>query len=363
VSELERAPENKELGSEQILIGDRLKVSVILFWFLFLLGLATVVYPVFVQRPLFPSISLGDLRSIPLWLLPFEYTFSYMTRAWGPLLFAFCMGGIIAGFVPREKFHRLMSSGKTSSYFIAASAAPFLTVCSCAMIPIFGGLLFGGAGLGPAIAFLLMAPAANIMAIMITGSMISWKIAIARVVICYFGSVIVGMIVVRTPQGKKLDQHFTERSRLMNFDEVDHVPSFLEKSYLSLEESLGFAAKILPFLLGGVFVISFVEAYMPPQIVSHYMTGIKGVFLGAVIGVPSYTPSLVEVFLVKAMLNLGMSPSSALAFLIGGPICSIPSMLAVSRVINWKVTLTYASLTILMAIAGGLIYMNLIGTL
>lgn len=348
-----------DTGSERGLIA--------LFWGIFLLGLATVVYPIVYRHSLFPSYSydLSDLRSMPLWLLPVKYTLSYITRAWGPLVFAFCMGGIIVGFVPREKFQRLLASGNSRSYFLAASAAPLLTVCSCAMIPIFGGLLVGGAGLGPAISFLLMAPAANIMALMFTGSMISWKIAFARVVVAYFGSILVGMAVVRTPQGKAVERSFAERRSRVNlaFGDNGEVPSFGNRSLVSLSEAMGFATKILPFLLGGVAAISFVEAYMPAQIVSHYMTGIRGVVLGAVIGVPSYTPSLVEVFLVKAMLNLGMSPSSALAFLIGGPICSIPSMLGVSRIIDWKVVLTFAGLTILVAIAGGLCYMQLVGGL
>ncbi len=39
-----------------------------------------------------------------------------------------------------------------------------------------------------------------------------------------------------------------------------------------------------------------------------------GIVLGATIGVPLYTPSFVEVFLVKALINLGMSPELYLRF-------------------------------------------------
>lgn len=129
-------------------------------------------------------------------------------------MFAFCLGGAIIGFVPKERFHSLMMSGNVRSYVIAATAAPFLTVCSCAMIPIFGGLLIGGAGLGPAITFLLVAPAANVMAIMFTGSMISWKIAVMRIVFSYFGAMAVGYLVSRTPWGKQVEDRFTQRKIL-----------------------------------------------------------------------------------------------------------------------------------------------------
>ncbi|MCD6472128.1 permease, partial [Candidatus Aerophobetes bacterium] len=88
-----------------------------------------------------------------------------------------------------------------------------------------------------------------------------------------------------------------------------------------------------------------------------------GVILGAAIGVPMYTPTLVEVFLVKALLNLGMSPAAAIAFLISAPMASVPSMLGVSRLINWRCVLNYAILAIVVGIIAGFIYMGAIKTL
>lgn len=339
------------------------KTKSYLIWIFFLLGLATIVYSQITGSPLFPTYKIENLKSLPIWQLPFLYLFSYITRAWGPLIFAFAVGGIIIGFVPKEKFQKLMASNKFTSYIIAASGAPLLTVCSCAMIPIFGGLLVSGAGIGPAVTFLLMAPAANIMAILFTGSMISWKIAIFRIIVAYIGSIIVGYIVSKTPQGKTIENEFAAINTDIDNSEENNDGSFIKKSYLSFNEGLNLAKSVLPYLLGGVFVISFIEAYLPPQLVAHYLTGVKGTLIAAFIGVPTYTPSLVEVFLVKAMLNLGMAPAAALAFLIGAPICSIPSMMAAAQIVRWKVTLTYSILTILVAMIGGLFYLQFITTL
>jgi hypothetical protein len=84
--------------------------------------------------------------------------------------------------------------------------------------------------------------------------------------------------------------------------------------------------------------------------VAKYLTGFRGVVIGSVIGVPTYTPTLVEVFLVKAMLGLGMDPAAALAFMIGGPMSSIPSMMSASRIAGGKVVGTYAALAVLLGI-------------
>jgi hypothetical protein len=336
-------------------------LRILLCWGLFLLGLLTIVYPRFAKRPLFPVYTYANLKDFTFWQVPFVYIFSYASRAWGPLLFAFTLGGLIVAFVSREKMKRAMASGRVSSYFLAAALAPVLTVCSCAMIPIFGGLMISGVGIGPAITFLLMAPAANLLALIFTWQIISWKIMLFRAVFSFFGAMAIGWIVSRTAAGKEKEKEFAGIEALQA--EGERSFSFAEKSWKALEETWDLAKKVLPYLAAGVFAISFVEAYLPPTIVARYMTGVTGVLLGAVIGVPTYTPTLVEVFLIRAMLNLGMAPASALAFLIGAPMASIPSMLGVSRIIGWKVVYQYALLAVVVAAAAGLIYLAGIKTL
>ena len=49
------------------------------------------------------------------------------------------------------------------------------------MIPLFAGILYAGAGLGPAVTFLLMAPAGNVLVITLTSDIVSWRIAAFRV--------------------------------------------------------------------------------------------------------------------------------------------------------------------------------------
>ena len=65
---------------------------------------------------------------------------------------------------------------------MAAAAGFLLAVCSCTVIPLFAGIYKKGAGLGPAITFLFVAPAVNILAITYTGAVIGMDLAIARLV-------------------------------------------------------------------------------------------------------------------------------------------------------------------------------------
>jgi hypothetical protein len=63
------------------------------------------------------------------------------------------------------------------------------------VLPLFAGIRKGGAGIGPAIAFLYTAPATNIVAILYTGSLIGWDIAFSRIFFSILFAVIIGIII------------------------------------------------------------------------------------------------------------------------------------------------------------------------
>ncbi len=337
--------------------------KIIIPWGLFLFSLVLVIFAKIVVRPLIPVWDdYGTLSDYSIWQIPIVYVASYITKAWSTLLFAFLLGGMITVLIPRDKLQSMLSSKRLRSYFLAALFAPLLTVCSCAMIPIFGSLIIAGAGVGPAITFLLMAPAANFIAIIFTVELISWKIALFRILFSFAGAVVIGYIISRTPIGRAVEQKFAG-IKLAKVSSGDARPSLAENSWQFMLEGWYLAKKVLPYLGIGVVIVAFVEAYFPPQIVAEYLTGIRGILLASVIGVPTYTPSLVEVFLIQAMLTLGMSPAAALAFLIGAPMASLPSMMAVSKVVGWKLVLMYAALAVVVAAIAGIVYLNAVTVL
>jgi hypothetical protein len=339
----------------------KITILAVLAWFLLFFGLFTIVYPRVTGHPLVPIYEYGNLSSYNPILVPFVYLANYISRAWGAFLFAFMLGGIIEAFIPRERMKNYLSSKSAKSYVLAALFAPVLTVCSCAMIPIFGGIIATGAGIGPALTFLLMAPAANFLAILFTSELISPLMAAARFGFAFVIAILIGFIVVKTRWGRAVEEKFAGISAAKAAEVVKM--DFREKSVNSLKEAYALVRMVFPYLIIGVAAVSFIDAYMPKDVVGAYLTGPQGVLLGATIGVPLYTPTLVEVFLTKALLNAGMAPSAALAFLLGGPMISIPSMIGVSRIIGWKTVLTYALLGVLFAAVAGFIYMIFIGGL
>ncbi len=321
-----------------------------------------LVYSRIMAYSLAPTMKPADFHGLPLWHIPLAYIWDYMSHGWICLLFAFVAAGMIYEFIPKDIINRYMSSGKASGYALGIGVAPFFTVCSCTMIPLFSGILYAGAGIGPAISFLLMAPAANILTILLTGEIISWQIAIVRIFTSLTTALVAGLIISRTPWGRAIEnEHKPNNPGHSTTVNVVQIP-LDEKLTNALKFAWYLGRQILPFFFAGLVMVSYVEAFMPEDIVVNYLTGVQGVLLASVIGGPLYTPTLVEIVLGRGLLNLGMSQAALLSWLMGQPY-DIPNMMAASKIVRWKVVLSYAIVAWMFSVAFGLIYGAAIGGL
>jgi len=112
------------------------------------------------------------------------------------LLPAFYIAGAMTALIPKETITRYLgrTTPKYISYPAAAAAGFLLAVCSCTVIPLFAGIYKKGAGLGPAITFLFVAPAVNILALTYTGTVIGMDLAIARLILSITFGIGVGIL-------------------------------------------------------------------------------------------------------------------------------------------------------------------------
>ena len=112
------------------------------------------------------------------------------------LLPAFFIAGAMTALIPKETITRFLgrNTPKTTAYPAAAAAASLLAVCSCTIVPLFAGIYKKGAGIGPAVTFLFFAPAANILAIVYTGSIIGADLAAARLILSLIFGISIGLI-------------------------------------------------------------------------------------------------------------------------------------------------------------------------
>lgn len=112
------------------------------------------------------------------------------------LLPAFFIAGFLSGLMPQSLVTRYLGpkTPKWISYPASAIGGFVLAVCSCTILPLFAGIWKRGAGLGPAITFLFVGPAVNILAISYTGAALGMDFALARIVLAIVFGVVIGMI-------------------------------------------------------------------------------------------------------------------------------------------------------------------------
>jgi hypothetical protein len=127
------------------------------------------------------------------WLGLLDYLAAHVLLCLVP---AFFIAGYLSGLMPKEVITRYL--GPKTPKFISYPAAAFggfiLAVCSCTILPLFAGIWKRGAGLGPAVTFLFVGPAVNILAISYTGSVIGMDIAVARITLAIIFGITIGLI-------------------------------------------------------------------------------------------------------------------------------------------------------------------------
>jgi uncharacterized membrane protein YraQ (UPF0718 family) len=109
---------------------------------------------------------------------------------------AFFIAGAVSVFVRKESVMKYLGPGakKTVAYGVASVSGSVLAVCSCTVLPLFAGIYRMGAGIGPAAAFLYSGPAINVLAIVLTGKVLGWKIGLARAVGAVVFSIVIGLL-------------------------------------------------------------------------------------------------------------------------------------------------------------------------
>ena len=259
-------------------------------------------------------------------------------------------------------------SGNLNKAIIAASLMGALSpFCSCGVIPVIAALLSIGVPLGPVMAFWLASPLMDPSMFVMTSATLGVEFAVAKtiaaILIGAFSGFVAAAFVRSGAITDVLQPHVGNggcaASKIRNPKAVVwkswHEPGRREAFLDSAKANGIFLGKWLIF----AFVLeSLMVAYMPPSLVSA--TAFKGGFLpilvGTAIGIPSYLNGYAALPLVHGLLQQGLAPGAAMAFLIAGGVTSIPAAIAVWVVATRRVFFLYLALGIVSSVLAGLTY-------
>lgn len=312
---------------------------------------------------------------------------------------AFFIAGTITVMLKKEAILKLLGpdAKRIISYPIAAISGGILAVCSCTILPLFGGIYKKGAGIGPATTFLFSGPAINIAAIFLTARVLGWNIGLARLIATITAAILIGLIMEFLYQEKGSGDfiNFENGSNStkgiiffllqLSFLIIGGLKiNFKVKSFSMvsiaiiitlmavfafrkdetktwLEETWDFSKKILPYLFIGVFFAGILTKLLPENIVTSLLgnNNFLSTFVASIIGMFMYFATLTEVPIVQALTELGMAKGPTLALLMAGNSLSLPSMIVITKLFGKKKAFTYFSLVVVFSTIFGLIYGNI----
>ena len=135
------------------------------------------------------------------------------------------------------------------------------------------------------------------------------------------------------------------------------------------ESSASFKSRLLKetlsatWMVGKFMALAFVlEALITFYVPSSWISNTLGaqsplaIFSAALLGVPAYTTSLTALPMISGLLTQGMNPAAAIAFLIAGPITTLPAMAAVWPLVVRRVFVMYVSFALVGAVLTGICY-------
>ncbi len=129
------------------------------------------------------------------------------------LLPAFVIAGAMAVYISQGSVMKYLGpdASRPVALGVASVSGTLLAVCSCTVLPLFGGIYKRGAGLGPAIAFLYSGPAINIMAIVVTSKVLGAEIGLARGIGAIVFAVLIGLIMHLIYRNEETERARTSR--------------------------------------------------------------------------------------------------------------------------------------------------------
>lgn len=302
------------------------------------------------------------------------------------LLLAFSISGAMAVFLNQSVIIQYLGpqAPRRRSYLVAALSGTILAVCSCSVLPMFVGIRKKGAGLGPAMAFLVSGPAINILALTLTVTDLGVRFAVTRLVGAVIIALAIGGIMAwlyskhepLPPTASKMFQKEEGQLRLSQQGVIFGLLiamlvfgvyrpwitapfGFALAIYLYFtihrhqatqwgQEVFWLSKKILPLFVLGVLLAGVLDFALRVEWVQPYLSGdhASHYFIAAMMSAMMYFATLTEIPIVQSLMNLGMGNGPAVTLLLAGPTVSIPNLLVISKALGIKKTTTYVVLLI-----------------
>ena len=250
--------------------------------------------------------------------------------------------------------------------FAAAAFGGLAPFCSCEVIPFVAGLLALGAPLSAVMAFWLSSPLLDPATFFITASALGWPFALGKAVSAVFLGLLGGFTIkmlVNTPALSDPLRAETRSSCGCGPKLGSRKPHWTiwdtpERRTAFGQESLSNGVFLLKWLALAYVLEAVMIEYVPSSAIASLVggQGILPIATAALIGMPAYLNGFVAPPLLAGLMEQGMSPGAAMAFLTAGAISCVPAMAAVWSLVKPRVFGLYVGIGLAGAVIVGVVF-------
>lgn len=264
---------------------------------------------------------------------------------------------------------RAFAGHPTRAVAIATLAGALSPFCSCGVVPVIAALLRARVPLAPVMAFWIASPVMDPEMFVLTAAGISTEFAVAKTIVTILMGLLAGYSIYllhayasfASPLrddivGTSCTSALPQGPIQWRFWEIPGRRGVFLAEFSSTSMFLG------KWLLLAFFLESLMITYIPAELV----TGLLGsgswyeIPLAAVVGVPAYLNGYAAIPLMAGLLDMGMNPGAAMAFMTAGGVSSIPAAMAVAVLVRRPVFAAYISLGLTGSMGTAMLYASMV---
>ncbi len=258
--------------------------------------------------------------------------------------------------------------GRPFQAIMAATLVGALSpVCGVTVLPLMAGLLAAGVPLAPVMAFWLASPITDPAMLSVTVATLGWQFAIGKT-LAAVGLGLLGGGATSVFASRQWVTSPLRSNRLvgpLGKSCGDDAATFEPRIWRDPLRRLRFArefwsiTRLMLLVLTPAFAAEFLlNAWLQPDALTEYVGGDSAfdVPLAVIVGGPAYLDGYAALPLTRALLDHGMSPGAAMAFLVSGGVVSIWGAMAIFPVLKLKPFILYLVLAVTGSMMSGWLF-------
>jgi len=258
-------------------------------------------------------------------------------------------------------FNKLFEGRLHAMILTAAAFGAVAPICGIGVLPLIAGLLATGIPVAPVMAFWLASPVTSPEMFLITVGTLGWEIAVGKTVIALLIGIGGGYAMALVERAGLIAQPLRQGVKqpggcggCAGFSFKWRFWQDADRRKVVWDDVKVAGPMIVKWLAIAFAVESLLRKYVPPEWIATFVGADNAMAIptAVIVGAPIYLDGYASLPMVRGLMELGMTPGSAMGFLVAGGIVSLYASVAVYALVRLPVFLMYIGLAVIGSLIG-----------